>query len=425
MDERLLHYVWKHKLFLSEQMETVYGDPVSIIDIGLHNFDAGPDFFNAKIRIGKTFWAGNVEIHNRSSDWYDHKHHINPIYNTVILHVVKQYDRDIFRSNGELIPQIILSYPDRITENYDWLLNSDNKIPCALHLPEIPSISIISWLGVLLTERLEDKTERIFRLLRSFDNNWESVLYITLGRYFGTGINGDSFERLTRSLPFTCLLRHRDSQLQTDALLFGQAGMLSGEIEDDYFRELKKEYLFLKHKYELQSIDPDCWKAHRLRPYGFPELRIAQFSAFYCQNSGLFSRITEANTLSELYELFRIKPFHYWTDHYHFGDKTALHSVLIGDTLIKTIQINVFIPVIFAYGIFSGRTELSEKALALSEELPPENNFIIRKWKACGINASNASDSQSLIQLKKEYCDLKKCLYCRIGREILLKRNNK
>ncbi|MCL1943174.1 MAG: DUF2851 family protein [Candidatus Azobacteroides sp.] len=421
--EDLLHYVWKHKLFVSRITETVTGEPVEIIDTGTRNVHAGPDFFNAKIKIGKTLWAGSVEIHTHSSDWYKHGHDKNPQYNSVILHVVKYYDREVFRLNGEPIPQLLLSYPELIDEGYEYLLSSDTAVPCSLQLSGILPLSVTSWLNALTIERLEQKTERIFCRLKQSGNNWEEVMYVMLGRYFGGGVNTDAFERLTRSLPYIRLLKHKDSLFRMEALLFGQAGMLSYPGEDDYFSELKKEYDFLRHKYKLQPIDPVCWKSHRLRPANFPELRIAQFAAVYHRLSGLFSRIMKAADLSELHELFKIRPSDYWNTHYSFGTVSPESGKSIGNTLIDALLINVVIPVIFSYGITLDYSVLTDKAFSFLEELPPENNSIIREWAGLGLKASNAGDSQALIHLKKEYCEQKKCLYCRIGREILADKN--
>ena len=419
MEENLLHFVWKHRLFINDSPKTVTGDLLKIIDPGLHNSDAGPDFFNAKIKFNNTLWVGNVEIHIRSSDWYKHGHDRNPGYDSVILHVVKQYDKDIYRLNGEPVPQLVLSYPEHIDETYSYLLNIKKSVPCSLLTERVSPLSITSWLNVLQTERLEQKTERIFQLLNQCENNWEEVLYITLGRYFGAGVNGDAFERLTRSLPHILLLKHQDSLLQTEALLFGQAGILANDIRDPYFLQLKKEYAFLRHKYNLQPMDAVCWKSHRIRPANFPEIRIAQFAAFRNQNIRLFSAVIEADTLSDLRNLFKVRPAPYWKNHYNFGNPSPDKDKIIGNILIDTLLINVVIPVIFAFGIKINNQDLTEKALYFSEKLPPENNSIIREWNQIGLKVLNAGDTQSLIHLKKEYCDQKKCLFCRIGRELL------
>ncbi|MDR2475839.1 MAG: DUF2851 family protein [Bacteroidales bacterium] len=421
MMERLLYYIWKHRLFDANSLTTTSGEPLEIIDPGTQNLNAGPDFFNAKIRIGHTVWAGNVEIHTAASDWFKHHHGDMSIYDTVILHVIKQEDAIIYRQNGEAIPQLLLPYPDTIEQHYAYLLHSDAPISCSLRLHEIPTLFLSAWMDVLQTERLEQKVSRIQHLLHQCKNNWEETFYITLAHYFGVGVNGDAFERLARSLPFQIILKHSDSPHQVEALLFGQSGLLSADCDDAYFLSLKDEYQFLQQKYQLKEIDHCSWKWYRLRPTNFPEIKIAQFAAIYRSTTGLFSKILAATNPTELSKLFKVNPSPYWETHYNFGKPSSTSKKQLGEKMIDSLLINVVAPAFFSYGNSNHQREFTEKALKLLENLPAEQNHITKEWQECGLTINTAADSQALIQLKQEYCEKKKCIFCRIGQKLLAK----
>ena len=420
--EKLLHFIWKNRLILSTELETTSGESLEIIDPGIHNTDAGPDFFNAKIKIGNTLWVGNVEVHTYSSDWMKHNHQDNNAYDSVILHVVKHCDSDIYRNNGEAIPQYIIKYPESINVNYQYLLHADSSVFCLNHIPEIPPVFISSWLAVLQSERLEQKMIHIENLLDQCKNDWEEVLYIILVRYFGSGINSDAFERLARSIPLTVMLKQADSIFRLEALFFGQSGLLSEEdVIDEYYIQLRKEYLFLKQKYGLKFIEKELFKSFRIRPNGFPEMRIAQLAAVYHKHAQLFSAVLNTDKIEDLMELLSSHPSSHWETHYNFKKKTIPKKKTLGSKMIQTLIINAIIPVLFTYGKSKGNSVISEKALHFLESLPCEENKIISEWKSIGIDAQNAAESQALLQLKQQYCDAKKCLFCRIGRFILCK----
>ena len=420
--EKLLHFIWKNRLILSNELETTSGESLEIIDPGIHNTDAGPDFFNAKIKIGNTLWVGNVEVHTYSSDWMKHNHQDNNAYDSVILHVVRHCDSDVYRNNGEAIPQYIIKYSESINVNYQYLLHADSSVFCLNHIPEIPTVFISSWLAVLQSERLEQKMVHIVNLLEQCKNDWEEVLYIVLVRYFGSGINSDAFERLARSIPLTVMLKQADSIFRLEALFFGQSGLLSEEdVFDEYYIQLRKEYLFLKQKYSLKSIEKELFKSFRIRPNGFPEMRIAQLAAVYYRHAQLFSAVLNTNKIEDLMELLSSHPSSYWETHYNFKKKTISKKKTLGSKMMQTLIINAIIPVLFTYGKSKGNPVISEKALHFLESLPCEENKIISEWKSVGIDAQNAAESQALLQLKQQYCNAKKCLFCRIGRFILCK----
>lgn len=419
MKESVLHYIWQYKLFTSSALKTIDGEDVEIIDTGKPNTDAGPDFFNAKIKIGDTVWAGNVEIHTFSSDWKRHHHASDRAYENIILHVVKYADEEIVRTNGEKIPQVELIYPASIDQNYESLLAAKLWIPCAAKIHSVPSILISSWKTALLTERLEQKTGRINELLAGNTMNFEEAFYITLAKSYGFGTNGEVFEAMARTLPLSVLAKHKNNLFQLEALLFGQAGLLREISSDDYEATLFREYAFLKTKYALQSLEGSRWKLLRMRPVNFPYIRIAQFAALIHNSTKLFSKITENPDLKYISALFNSETSDYWQTHYHFGKEALRKYKNPGISSVYSIIINTVVPFLFTFANRKGNQELKDKAFALLTEIPAENNAIVAGWKALNINVENAADSQALIHLKKNYCDDKKCLRCRIGLKVL------
>ena len=419
MRESILHYVWQHKLFTAQQLVTTEGEPVDVIDVGKHNTDAGPDFFNAKIRIGETLWAGNVEIHTRSTDWHRHSHHSDKAYNSVILHVVSEVDGKIFRADGAKIPQLVLVYPKHIAENYDRLITEQKWIACEDKIAAVPGIVIESWKNALLTERLEQKMQAITTLLTESNQHWEEAFYITLARNFGFGTNSQAFESLAKSVPLSVLGKHKDQLLQLEAVLFGQAGLLTDDATDEYAARLKQEYSFMKAKFGLQPINASQWKLLRLRPDNFPHVRIAQFASLIHSSSKLFSKIVDQPEMEYLRSIFVCEPSDYWKRHYLFSHESPVRDKKLGTQSINVLLINTVVPFLFCYAQQKNNHTLKDKALQLLEQLPSERNAIITAWQKLGINSASAYDSQALLQLKKQYCDDKKCLRCRIGHKVL------
>ena len=424
MKESILHYVWQFKLFFQNSMQTSEGIPLEIIDIGKPNYDAGPDFFNAKIRIDDIIWAGNIEIHWRSSDWNKHGHQKNKAYNNVILHVVSEIDAEAFTADDKKIPQVQLRYPDSIDRNYESLLKDKKWIACEDKIGQIPDIVIETWKNALLSERLQQKTSSISELLDNSQQHWEEAFYITLARNFGFGVNNQPFENLAKSLPLSILGKHKDRLSDIEALLFGQSGLLSDvNTNAPYPNDLKRDFAFLQKKYGLTPIDASQWKLLRLRPDNFPHIRIAQFASLIHSSSKLFSKIIDKPTINYLRKLFVCQPSEYWTKHYTFKKESHARTKRIGTKAIDALLINTVVPFLFCYGEKKQEQEYKDIALSLLEEIPPENNAIINAWKTLNLLSTSAYDSQALLQLKKEYCDNKKCLRCRIGHKIVEKKN--
>lgn len=417
--EQLLHYVWKHKIFPLKELKTTTGQQVEVIDTGLANTDAGPDFFNAKLKLDGVLWIGNIEIHERSSDWFKHGHHADAGYNSVILHIASEIDTEISRSNGERIPQIQLICPEAVRTNYKELLETDSYPPCYRIIPSLPPFTAHSWMTALQMERFEQKATLLNERLKRCQGNWEDAFFITLARNFGFGLNGGAFETWAHRLPFRAVDKHRNDLFQIEAIFFGQAGILEDSDGDGYYLRLKKEYTYLQHKFGLIPMDASLWRFLRLRPANFPHIRIAQLACLYHRAYGLLSRIMETETLQGVRDILKGGTSEYWLTHYTFGGSSPSRPKTLSNTSLDLLIINTVVTFLYAYGLHKGNRVLCARAGSFLEELKAENNYITRMWEQCGMKASNAADSQALIQLKKEYCDKKKCLYCRIGYEYL------
>ena len=427
--EQLLHYTWKHKLYPLKELTTSDGQRVEIVDPGLHNRNAGPDFFNAKIRIGSTMWVGNVEIHDKSSDWYQHGHDKDSRYDNVVLHVAAELDTEVMKSNGEYVPQLQLSVPDDVLTHYDELQKTDEYPPCYKVIPHLSALIIHSWMAALQTERLEQKTEAIRKRAELCNGSWEDAYFVTLARNYGFGINGEVFEQWAYNIPLNAVAHHRDDLFQIEAIFMGQAGLLELDsipeyyqkdaLNDGYFAKLRNEYQYLAHKFSMKPIDFKLWRFLRLRPQNFPHIRISQLANLYYQQKAGLSQLIECETLDELKNVLKSQVTPYWETHYTFGSTSPKNEKHLSYGSINLLMINTAIPMLFAYGRHTSKEVLCDKAFDFLEQLKAENNHIIRMWQQVGLPVKTAGDSQALIQLKKEYCDKKECLRCRFGYEYL------
>lgn len=420
--EQLLHYVWKHKIFPLHLLQTTSGEPVEVIDPGLPNRNAGPDFFNAKLKIGDTLWVGNVEVHIRSSDWMKHGHDKNVAYDSVILHVVDMVDCELYRTNGECIPQLQLSCPEWVRKHYDELQRREVSPPCYTILSTLPKLILHSWFSALQVERLEQKAHLIVERLERCNQHWEDVFFITLARNFGFGLNGDAFEMWASRLPLRAVDKHRDTLFQVEAFFFGQAGLLEEDCseEDVYYERLQKEFRYLQHKFELPAPMPvSQWRFLRLRPGNFPHIRLAQLAYLYAHETTLFSRIMEAETIEEIKKILTITTSSYWEEHFIFHKHSSNRKKQVGNSALNLIIINTVVPTLYAYGLHKANETLCERAISFLEKLKAEDNHVTRSWSGAGVAVFTAADSQALLQLQKEYCDKKECLRCRLGFEYL------
>ena len=401
--ERLLHYVWKHKMLPLKTLMTENGQEVEVIDPGLHNHDQGPDFFNAKIRLGGTLWAGNVEVHLRSSDWYRHGHDNDPAYNSVILHVVGEIDEEVRNAEGKTLPQVQLDIPQKIRQSYEELCRTEDYPRCHRIIPSVPQLRVHQWMDALLVERLKERSELVAERAERTGGDWERATFVTLSRSFGFGLNGDTFERWAMRIPLQAAGKHRDNLFQIEALFLGMAGLIE-EVkmvkDEEEVERLQQEFAFLKHKFSLgESMQRSDWRLLRTRPQNFPFIRILQIAELYHNGKAQMSKLLEAKDIKELQQSLTVK-----------GTTASSRRLLI---------INTVVPLLFAYGRHIGDEDICMRAVRLLEELPAENNFILRQWQACGLKVGTAADSQALIQLKRQYCDRIDCLRCRFGYEYL------
>ncbi|MGQ7867954.1 DUF2851 family protein [Sunxiuqinia sp. sy24] len=420
MNEVFLQFVWKHRLFNATSLKTEDGEVVEVVHPGQSNTDAGPDFFNSRIKIGDTTWAGNVEIHQKASDWYVHQHEQDAAYDNVVLHVVRENDAEVKTTGGEVVPAVVLHYPVHLEENYHKLLQSDRWIACADRFHEADPMALQIRFHGLMVERLQQKTQAIVDQLQQNKNDWNETFYQFLARNFGLKTNALPFELLARALPIQILAKHKNDLFQLEALLFGTAGLLNEQLlGDDYFLSLRKEYVFLYKKYRLKPIEAYLWKFLRLRPVNFPTVRLAQFAALVHHSSALFSNLVEKDNMSEIRELFRVQASDYWDTHYRFNKASGKRPKVLGDVAFQNILINTVVPFLFVYGEYHNQQQLKDKALMFLEKLPAENNSIISNWKELGVSVRSAFDSQALIQLKNSYCTPKKCLQCHLGVKLI------
>ena len=419
--EDLLYYLWKTKSFDLTDLTTEDGQSIEIIHFGTQNFDSGPDFSNGKIKIGDTLWVGNIEMHVYSSDWERHCHDIDKAYDNVILHVVFEHDKEVYTTTEQFIPCLELKnrIPAKILSKYSQLLTNDNWIPCEKHIAKVKSHTVSFWLQRLVAERVESKTQYLSNVLARTNNNWEETLFIYLSRYMGARVNMEPFESLALSMSYVLIQKNKNELQKIEALLFGQAGMLEANFEEEYFRGLKAEYTFLVKKYALKSIPPISWKFSRMRPVGFPTIRIAQLCQILFQSENLFSKIIEIEDIDELRKLFKVKASPYWNHHYRFGKESTFKEKTVGDDFIDQLIINVVTPIVFLYGKYIAEERYCFRAINHLESIKPENNKISRKFRSLGIKSTSASESQALIQLKKKYCYEKKCMTCAVGNALI------
>ncbi len=420
MNERLLQFIWQHLYFAKEHLFTVKGQPVIILSQGVLNTNQGPDFLQARLSIDHVLWAGNIELHLRTSDWDRHGHTGNEHYNNIILHVVWEHDLH------EEQPLPVLELKNRVASSllnrYYELMQQKSFIPCSELASTVPEIIWSNWKERMIAERLFEKNEKINRLLNATNYHWEETFWQMLARNFGITVNADAFEAMACSIPVNLLAKHKNQIHQLEALLFGQLGLLNSEFKEDYPQLLKKEYQFLQKKHKLQQ--PSCLISYlRMRPSNFPTVRLAQLAMLIHQSHHLFSKVLEAENLQNVQKLFSVTANDYWHYHYQFDEKAAFRKKQTGMGMIDNILINTVIPVLFAYAEYHNKEQLKQKALLWLQQLPKENNNITSKWEQAGIEHTNAFDSQALLHLKRHYCDDKFCLNCAVGNKLV--KNNR
>jgi hypothetical protein len=420
--EDFLHYLWNLKLFKTSNLVSTTKETIQIINSGIPNSNSGPDFFNAKIKIDNQLWAGNIEIHIKSSDWFVHNHEKDLAYDNVILHVVWEDDIQIFRKDNSVIPTLVLKdYVDlEVLKSYQKLFTKKQVwINCEKEIAQIDGFILDNWLERLYLERLQSKSELILDLLKQSNNDWEAVLFKLLAKNFGLKVNGDSFLQLANSFDFSVFRKNQDKVENLEALLFGQSALLSNDFEDVYFQNLKVEYSFLKTKYKLTPIHQSELKFFRLRPNNFPTIRLSQLAKLYFTHQNLFSKLLSVAKIDNYYSLLQVSTTKYWETHYSFKTTSKQRTKKLTKSFIDLLLINTIIPLRFVYQKYIGKLD-EELILQLIQQIKPEKNSIITKFNSLNIKTKNALKTQAFLQLKNEYCDKNKCLQCAVGTELLV-----
>ncbi|MBO0592106.1 DUF2851 family protein [Cellulophaga sp. E16_2] len=422
MREDFLHFIWKHKKIPTANLISTTNEAIEIVKVGTHNYFAGPDFFNSQIRIGNQLWAGNVEIHIKASDWYAHNHELDANYANVILHVVWEEDTAIYRKDNIPIPTLELKtyLPEELVLSYEKLFSKSGKsfINCEKQIEDVAAFTLRNWLDRLYFERLEDKSKLILKLLEDSKNNWEEVLFVMLLKNFGLKINGDAFLSLAQHVNIAVIRKIGGNTMQLESLLFGLSGLLDESNDDIFFKELKKEYQYVKLKFQCTGdgvLKPAFFK---LRPPNFPTIRLSQFSNLYSGQHNLFSKLIEATTLEEMYSIFSVDASVYWDTHYTFGKESKKSKKKLTKKFIDLLIINTVLPLKFCYAHHHGKP-IDEVLIAIISDIKKEENTIIHKFDALKVSVSNAMESQSILQLYNEYCTKNKCLQCAVGNRLL------
>jgi hypothetical protein len=424
MTEDFLHYLWKFQDFDTRGLLTTEGEAISILKSGFHNSDAGPDFGDARIMIGTQIWAGNVELHLHTSDWNKHKHQNDPAYNNVILHVVYESDRDpILNEAGNPIPTVELKgrFDEYRYWHYEQLVQSKGFIPCAKDISDVSNLHRESMLERVLVERITNKASRLKELLKQNQNNWEETAYQWLSYGFGLKVNAEPMIWLSRALPLKLIQKHGGDLHTIEALVFGASGLLGNCETDDYVEELRRTFSFYQKKYSLEPLEPSVWKYSKLRPVSFPDQRLAQWASLLANQQHFFSTIIRSGRMEKLYTYFNQRSSAYFEEHYRLGKESKPHKAAPSQAFIERLIINVIVPFLQLYAQVQDETFYEQRALDLLDQLAPENNSLMEKFKQAGLEIDSAFTSQALLELESKYCSLKKCLTCNIGNAILKK----
>ena len=424
MKEEFLHWLWKNRLFDAGSVRDGDAGAIEIISPGEYNRDSGPDFFNTRLIIGGTTWAGNTEIHLNASDWYRHGHHTDHAYDNVILHIVYNNDAESFTASGRRLVTAAPSFDVSLWENYTDLVNNPSLLACEGFIAGIDPFMVRHWLWSLAAERLGRKSEEVSDILRQTGYDWEETLYRLVSRYFGFRVNTDPFGILASRLPLKIIRKHADNLTQVEALLFGTAGLLDEalfreSVTDSYYLLLCREFRVLRAKYSLQPVDGWMWKFHRLRPANFPTVRLSQLAVLLSHSEGLFSRVMECPGTDMLRALLSIRSSEYWNNHYLFGKEVPPAIRQAGRQSVDLLIINAVAPLIFVYGKLKQQPAMCERAIDIMESLPPEVNSVVSDFSSAGIRADSAFTSQALLELRLSWCRYHRCLDCHIGSSLI------
>lgn len=420
MQEEFLHHIWQFQRLDTCSLRTTQGDELQVVKPGSYLKSSGPDFFNAQIVIGNQKWAGNIEVHSKSSDWYLHNHQEDDNYNNVILHVVWENDVDVFRKDNSIIPVLELSefISEELLLKYNKLKQQKSWINCENDIQIISEFVLKNWQERLYFERLEKKSEEIHQMLEFSKSDWEAVFFCFLAKNFGLNVNGDVFFRMAKSIPFEIVRKESFNSENLEALFYGSLNMLNSNHEDTYCKDLYSHWEYVKQKYNLEIAIHEQVEFFKLRPDNFPTIRLAQLARLYSLHQNLFSKVINASTTDDLYNLFAVSVNNYWEYHYQFDKLSPKKKKTLSKSFIDLLIINTIVPFKFLYDRSLGK-DTFEDCIKIIQEIKPEKNVVIEKFKNIGVKSENAFQTQSLLHLKKVYCDSGKCLKCSIGIDLL------
>jgi len=420
VDEQLLYYIWQHQLFSKTRLVTTDGEKLVVFNPGFSNENSGPDFQEARIKLDQLEWVGNIELHVKASDWQNHNHQHDPAYQHIILHVVWINDKSLMLQDGTYVPTLELKnrVDHALLENYRKFIQRPEEIVCQNSLETLDQFTILMQLEKMLIERLQEKANHCLQIFEKTNSDWEETAYIMLCRAFGMKVNQEPFEILAKNLPYKIIQKNKNKPKSVMALLFGIAGFLEEDSKDDYQNDLKNEWIYLSHKYNLKTaLSRYHWKFSKLRPPNFPTVRLAQLSGFFIQDTGVMVWLSSSSSRGSFILSDQLDS--YWVNHYDFGKKLNKRINNVGSSLFDHVQINVAAPLIFARAQHEGDQELKNMAVNIFTTVKPENNKITRLYATLGFPLQNAFDSQAVIQLHRNYCLKKRCLSCSIGSKIL------
>lgn len=419
--EQLLQFIWQQGLYEKHALRTTDGRPVQVLRPGRIQQHSGPDLEGAEIRIDGQLWHGTVEVHIRASEWNSHGHQYDPAYGNVVLHVVYEHDAEVRTHGGRLLPTVELM--PRISSEriamHQALMRGQGFVPCARQLPGMDHVLTGPWLERVLVERLERKTAAVEHLYAQLGRDPSATLYHLLARAFGMQVNAEPFAMLANALPLRIVQRYRDDAMRTEALLFGQAGMLQVDHVDDHPRQLQREHALLQRMHGLRPMPLAAWKFGRMRPLNLPTVRIAQFAQLIARCDGSFADLLQATRADQLYALFEVSAGDYWTTHFTFDRPSRAQPKHLGRIAAQHLIINALVPTLFALGRLQGRQVLCDRAMDILEQLPAEHNSLLDGWSILGLKADTAARGQALVELRNSYCVQKRCMECSIARQLL------
>lgn len=429
MKEAFVQYVWDKQLFTSLTMQTEQQQALTVINPGTWSTLAGPDFFYAQIELDEQRWVGNVEVHLQSSDWYRHHHEKDPRYDNVILHVVWEYDTPVFNSKGSAIPTLVVAkyVQAAVVHQSEKLFAPKSTINCQPFLKTtLLPIYWYKWKETLYVERLEDKANQIEALLHATTQNWNQVILCLVAKSFGSNNNGEAFFEIAKALPIQILLKEGGELIHIEALFFGMAGFLEegeDEIFDQYYCDLVERWKFYKHKYQLHARNVNVLHFFKLRPTNFPTIRLAQFASWFFRQKYQFTQLLDTKDRASLLLLLDADVSPYWENHYVFQKESKPRKRQLTHDFKELLLLNTIIPLQYVWTKYKGTVDEVERIIELSNQIKAESNAIVALFEKEGVTIQSAFDSQAVIQLKKKYCDVNKCLSCAVGTAILNKKN--